>query len=94
MLAGLLGEADWTPTYAPATGMLLDINESVNVNYWIAAWDGAGWVGQQKVFTSAACVGVTCGGSRTAFVGELDDGTLVTAGNDADEVSGIWFLTP
>ena len=102
VLAGLLGEADWAPHsavgYDPATGqygeVLLDLNESVNVNYWIAAWDRAGWVAQQKLFTSAACVGVTCGGSRTAFGGELDDGTLITAGNDADEVSGLWFLTP
>lgn len=102
VLAGLLGEADWTPNYAvgydPATGqygqVLLDLNESVNVNYWIAAWDGNGWVDQQKLFTSAACVGVTCGGSRTAFGGELDDGTIVTAGNDSDEVAGIWFLSP
>ncbi len=102
VLAGLLGEADWTPTYAigydPATGqyggMLLDINQSVNLTYWTAAWDGNGWVGQQKLFTSPACVGVTCGGSRTAFGGELDDGTLVTAGNDTDAVAGIWFLTP
>lgn len=102
VLANLYGAADWTPTYAvaydPATGQygsaLLDVNSEAEVNYWTAAWNGTGWVDQQKLFKSTACVGVTCGGSRTGFAGELDDGTLVAAGPDDSQVAGIWFVTP
>lgn len=101
VLANLYGEGGigtaYAVTYDPVTGQYsaqqLDVNGEVEVSYWTAAWDGAGWVDGAKLFTAMACIGATCGGSRTAFVGELDDGTMVVAGNESD-VSGIWFIKP
>lgn len=102
VLAGLYGGGDWPTVYAttydPSTGQygstLLDVNGDAEVNYWTAAWNGTEWVDKVKLFKSVACIGVTCGGSRTALVGELDDGTMVAAGNDDEGVSGIWFVSP
>ncbi|MDP1824380.1 MAG: hypothetical protein Q8L48_14085 [Archangium sp.] len=101
VFANLYGNSDWPTVYAstynPGTGQygstLLDINGEADVHYWTAAWNGTDWVDKIELFQSVACIGVTCGGSRTGLAGELDDGTMVTAGND-EGVSGIWFVSP